>query len=507
MNLISKLRAAAVVLWLLLTGASGLFAQADRVANCPPETLDVKVEISVESSQREPGVYVFTPLCDGKPCDIGKFIFEWKFDEHDYSVQQRPERSFVVGEPRNVRLTLTGIKESDDPDSKYGGCPEEIIASGGCTGIILPQCTRPSQTVETTFKPKASEPRRHEEFGKQLDAQRGNFAMLLAGHDGNPVPLQRSQYPLVLQNRTSSPVVVITEVEGEISGTRHKPELSVIQGGRTQTDRRGNNRIMIETTLPPHTTYVMLIEVKIPDAPLADLLGQKLLLNVKSEFTQTGAALSRDRLKAEKSDLIQMAIDPSYLQLRTKHKITYGDVVRYRMVITNEGNLPPHTITILHELEPIWNRKKIKYTSFKINQHRIRKAKDAESIKGGRYYLHDKGYSDSTVVIAIQPKEKEGHALVQNTQLVIKFKVKIDKNKPDNWNGNTPEPGIRLKRKELFVHHAFWSHFDNESIWYRSNSTPPTVIQPKSWKVWRWVRAGVLIAIPIAVSFIANDCI
>lgn len=506
MNYIFKLRAAAVVLWLSLTGALGLHAQSTpnvHIAKCPPDTLGVTVSIAVEDSRNEPGVSVFTPLCDGSPCEVGKYIFEWKFDAHDYSVRQKPERSFASAERRNVRLTLTGIKESDDPDSRYGGCPPEIVASGGCTGIILPHCTRPTKTVEIEFFPKASQPKRHQEFGKHLALQNGDFAMLIAEHDGNPVPQQRSQYPLVLENRTACTTKVKTYIDAKVGGTDIPPVLNVTKGGTASHLRtQGGASRWVETILPPHATHVMLIEVKLPEDKKHKMLGKLLEIQARSEFTSECPEIRRQAVKATKTDLVQMAVDPSYLLLRTRHKITYGDRVRYRMVITNDGNLAPKTISILHELEPIWNRDKIKYTRFKINGHRLRKVKNGPDIKGGTYYLHDKNYSDSTVVIAIQPKEKEGHALVRGTQLTIDFKVRVDKRKPGNWVGNKPEPGVRLKGEELFVHHAYWTHFDNESVWYRSHSSPPTVIHPKSWKVWRWVKRGIAIGVPVAAYFL-----
>lgn len=502
MKIIRSLKAAAVVPLLLGSLAFGQKVKTECGTPLMPQPGDLSIHIS--KSQQEAGVYAFTAMCGTTPCDPSRYLFEWKFGEHDYSVRQSPERWFASGGQQNARLVLTGIKETDDPFGRNsGGCPPEVLRAGGCVSAITPDCKRPSVATSTTFVADVAARDRHEEFGKLLAnvGARKPYRMIIASPDGNPVPNQRSQYPLVLENRSVCPTNVTTTIWSNLEKTRKDVRLEVKQGGKSVPLRRDGSRIQVTSTIPAGGTLVMLVEAHLPQSLDLDIVGEVLKLKAESEFEPVPGALEcrSSHVVFDRKDNVLRAIDPSYLRLRTKHPITLGDRVRYEMIITNDGTSNPDAISVHHELDPIWERKTIKYKSFKIDGHRIKKEKygTATETKPGEYYLHDHRYSDSSAVMVIKPALK--HPLKKGSHLVIKFSVRLEKNAPPGWQGSDPG-SLKLKRKERFVHHAFWTQFDKEGVWYQSESVPPTIVKPKSWKVWRFVKfSAVVIAASAAV--------
>jgi hypothetical protein len=497
MNNIPQLRAAAVVLWLLLTSTAGLHAQSDP---CGRPILPQDLAIKVIPSAQEPGVYAFVPLCDGDTCERARYLFQWRFADKDYSVQQLPSRAFTTYDLQNVRLVLTGIKETDELRmSQYSGCPPEVIRNGGCTSTIPPHCPRQTKVATTSFTSQAAPAtRRHEEFGKLLALQKGDYRMLIATHDGSPVPLQTSQYPLVLENRSSCTAKVTTEIKANVSHMRANPDLRVVEGGKSVQLGHKGGKISVETTLAPYSTAVMLIEVSLTESMGMEVIGQTLELDAESHFVPVGVACKSDRVKAKLNDQIQRAVDPSYLKLLTRHRLTWGDKVRYKMLITNEGSENSGAISIVHELEPVWNRASLKYTCFKIDGHRLKKEKHGDHPEAGEYYFHDQRYSDSAAVVVIHPTEK--YPLKKGAVMEIKLRVRLDKQAPDGWDGNTPPKGVHLKPNQRYIHHAYWSFFANEGVWYQSNSAPPTILHKKGLKGWRFARTGLVVGAGVSVA-------
>lgn len=477
--------AAAVVLLLSLLLAPLLSAQGQCGTPIMPKA--DQLTIKAIPSGREEGVYTFVAMCGTEPCKEGYYLYNWKFGDHDYSVQRTPSRWFSATDLGHVRLVLTGIKESDEPESRYGGCPSEVLRAGGCVNVIRPECPRPTVSASLPLAGlKAVQRGRHEEFGKLLDTERGDFRMVLGIHDGNPVPLQTSQYPLVLQNRTDCPAKVTTIIKGSIK--RKGVQLSVVEGGSSTSLKLDGSKIKVESTLPPHSTIVMLVKVHLPKSLGADILGESLEIRAESDFDPTGRDCKKAHAADEIKDLVLRAVDPSYLQLKTRRRLIFGDRVRYTILITNEGMDNPEAITLLHELEPVWDRKSLKYKSIKVDGHRLKKSRVSEETQAGDYFLHDNGYSDSSAVMVIKPTEK--HPLKMGSVLELKFRIRLDNAPPAGWEGNAPK-GVKLKKNECFVHHGIWTKFDKEGIWYHSESEPPTIVKKgKGLRFWRYFKAG-----------------
>lgn len=488
MKIIRSLKAAAVVPLLLVSQGFSQLIKDDCGTPIMPSARDLSIQIT--KSPKEAGVYVFTPMCGATPCDPSLYLFEWKFDEQDYSLRQSPERWFAQPGQHTVRLTLGGIKESDDPTGQRGAaCPPAVVHAGGCVSVITPDCKRPQLTISASFDPDVTRRARHEEYGKLLALQKGDYGMVLASPDGNPVPNQRAQYPLVLENRSDCPAAVTTTIASNLKSTHMDVMLQVKQGGKSIPLRRNGSKIQVSTTLPAGGTVVLLLEAQLPRALDLDVVGEVLKLKAEAEFEPVNGAQGcrRNHVKYDRKDTVLRAIDPSYLRLRTRHPITLGDRVRYEMIVTNDGTANPNAITIFHELDPIWKRSSIKYKSFKIDGHRLKKEKYDKNPEPGEYYLFDQKYADTSAVMVIKPTQR--HPLAKGSHLVIKFKIRLEKDRPKGWQGNDPGT-LQLKPKERFVYHAFWTLFDNEGLWYQSESVPPTIVKPKSWKIWRFVKIG-----------------
>jgi hypothetical protein len=463
-----------------------------------PKTLSIHVKETADN------VNVFTPICDGGPCDPSQYIFEWKFADQDYSVAQSPERWFARPGVQRVCLTLGGIKESDDP-ARLGGaaCPPAVVQAGGCISVITPDCGRKYKDTCMTFDVKGTTRDRHEEFGKQLSLQRGDYRMLIASPDGSPVPNQRAQYPVVLENLSACPAKATITITSNLKKTGMDAALLVKKGGSSIALRRNGTKIEVTTTVPAGATIVMLLEAQLPAMKLGDL-GEDLHLDAKAEFEplQRGAGCRSKSVKFEREDVVLWALDPSYLKLLTHHPITLGDRVRYKMIVTNDGTANPNAVTIFHELDPIWDRNSIKYKYIKIDGRRIQKEKHDEKPEPGEYYLHHRMASDTSTVMVIKPSLK--HPLAKGVQLVVKFKARLKKHAPKGWEGDDPG-SLKLPRNDRFVRNSFWTLFDIEGIWYESNSEPPTIIKPKIWKVWRFFRFGAFLITTAAAAAVVVE--
>lgn len=483
--------AAAVVLLLSFLLASQVHAQGQ----CGTPIMPHKLEIRAYPAPNEEGVYVFVPVCDGEPCKEGFYLYQWRFGNQDYSVQPMPRRWFATDDLRTVQVALFGIKENGDPDSRYGGCPPAVLRAGGCISVIKPHCTRPMMVAELTRSYTASTQPRHEEFGKLMESQRhANYRMAIATLGGNPVPMQTSVYPLVMQNRTDVTVDVRTELKAKLAES--EVILRVRKGGQSTPIHNKSDKIEVKTQIPPHTTTVMLVEATLPDAQGLDGLGEELKLEAESKFTPVNGVGHTVKRKAEKKDVVRRAIDPSYLKMRTRRNLFWGSKVKYDLVITNDGEANPELITVQHQLSEAWNLDNIKYRVARIDHQRLKRCK-SDVPEEGEYYVHNRRHADSTNTLVINPTK--AFPLQPGSELVISFSMRLKKDRPDDWK-NSPPKGTKLKVTEDHVPHTIYTMFNNEGVWYTAEPDQQTIVKGKSLKFWRDMgRSTIVVAVSAAV--------